>query len=89
MEDHALGPAGTNRMRFVGAGDSAPVANTSFKVYLLRTSTLQPRGASFTLGWKQSPRGTVDGARPDDGDPHAAPSGRGCRRGTALTLPVI
>jgi len=68
-EEHALGPAGTNRMRFVGAGDSAPVANTSFKVYLLRTSTLQPHGANFTLGWKQSPRGTVDGARPDDSTP--------------------
>ena len=69
VEEHALGPAGTNRMRFVGAGDSAPVANSSFKVYLLRTSTLQPRGGSFTLGWKQSPRGTVDGARPDESTP--------------------
>jgi CRISPR-associated protein Csm5 len=69
VEEHALGPAGTNRMRFFGAGDSAPVANTSFKVYLLRTSTLQPRSGSFALGWKQSPRGTVDGARPDDSTP--------------------
>jgi len=68
-EEHALGPAGTNRMRFVGAGDSAPVANTGFKVYLLRTSTLQPKAGNFTLGWKQSPRGTVDGARPDDSTP--------------------
>ena len=56
-------------MRFVGAGDSAPVANTGFKVYLLRTSTLQPKAGNFTLGWKQSPRGTVDGARPDDSTP--------------------
>jgi len=69
VEEHALGPAGTNRMRFLGAGDSAPVANSNFKVYLLRTSTLQPRGGAFTLGWKQSPRGTVDGARPDDSTP--------------------
>ena len=68
-EEHALGPAGTNRMRFVGAGDSAPVANTGFKVYLLRTSTLQPKAGNFTLVWKQSPRGTVDGARPDDSTP--------------------
>ena len=44
VEEQALGPAGTNRMRFVGAGDSAPVATTQFKIYLLRTSTLQPRG---------------------------------------------
>jgi CRISPR-associated protein Csm5 len=69
VEEHALGPAGTSRMRFVGAGDSAAIATSNFKVYLLRTSTLQPRGANFTLGWKQSPRGTVDGARPDDSTP--------------------
>jgi CRISPR-associated protein Csm5 len=69
-EDHALGSAGTNRMRFIGAGDSAPVATSGFKVYLLRTSTLQPKGGgNFGLGWKQSPRGTVDGARPDDSTP--------------------
>ena len=52
-ESHAL----CERRRF-GAG--APTRN--FKVYLLRTSTLQPRGGGFTLGWKQSPRGAVDGA---------------------------
>jgi CRISPR-associated protein Csm5 len=69
VEEQALGSAGTNRMRFIGAGDSTPVANTGFKVYLLRTSTLQPRAGAFTLGWKQSPRGTVDGARPDDSTP--------------------
>jgi CRISPR-associated protein Csm5 len=65
-EEQALGPAGSNRMRFVGAGDSGVAANSQFKIYLLRTSTLQPRGTSFTLGWKTSPRGAVDGARPDD-----------------------
>jgi CRISPR-associated protein Csm5 len=69
VEEHALGPAGTNRMRFVGAGDSTPVTHSNFKVYLLRTSTLQPRGGGFALGWKQSPRGAVDGARPDDSTP--------------------
>jgi CRISPR-associated protein Csm5 len=69
IEDQALGPAGTSRMRFLSAGDSAPIATSNFKVYLLRTSTLQPRGGAFTLGWKQSPRGTVDGARPDDSTP--------------------
>jgi CRISPR-associated protein Csm5 len=69
VEDQALGTGGADRMRFVSAGDSAPVATSQFKVYLLRTSTLQPRGAGFTLGWKQSPRGAVDGARPDDSTP--------------------
>jgi CRISPR-associated protein Csm5 len=69
VEEKALGPAGSNRMRLVSAGDSAPVETSQFKVYLLRTSTLIPRGANFALGWKQSPRGSVDGARPDDSTP--------------------
>jgi CRISPR-associated protein Csm5 len=72
VEEHALGIGGTNKMRFVSAGDSEVIPSTEFKVYLLRTSTLQPRGANFTLGWKQSPRGAVDGARPDESTPSFA-----------------
>lgn len=72
IEEQALGPAGSNRARLVSAGDSQPIAVTSFKVYLLRTSTLQPRGTGFALGWKQSPRGSVDGARPEDSTPSFA-----------------
>jgi CRISPR-associated protein Csm5 len=56
-------------MRFISAGDSAPVAVAQFKVYLVRTSTLQPRGAGLALGWKQSPRGAVDGSRPEESTP--------------------
>ena len=69
VEEQALGAAGVSRMRVVGAGDSAPIANDRFKVYLLRTSTLAPRGAGLVLGWKQSPRGAVDGARPEESTP--------------------
>ena len=69
VEEKALGPAGANRMRLVSAGDSAPVAVAQFKVYLLRTSTLVPRGAGLSLGWKQSPRGAVEGAKPEDSTP--------------------
>jgi len=69
LEEQALGAAGSNRMRYLAAGDSAPVETSQFKVYLLRTSTLMPRGGNFALGWKQSPRGSVDGARPDDSTP--------------------
>jgi CRISPR-associated protein Csm5 len=72
VEEHVLGLGGTNKMRFVSAGDSDVIPATEFKVYLLRTSTLQPRGDGFTLGWKQSPRGAVDGARPDDSTPSFA-----------------
>jgi CRISPR-associated protein Csm5 len=68
-EEQALGSAGTNRMRLIGVGDSTPVGYAQFKVYLLRVSTLQPRAGSFALGWKQSPRGAVDGARPEDSTP--------------------
>ncbi|HKE28322.1 MAG TPA: type III-A CRISPR-associated RAMP protein Csm5 [Bryobacteraceae bacterium] len=69
VEDQALGPPGVNRMRFVGAADSATVNPSVFKIYLLRTSTLQPRGAGFALGWKTSPRGAVDGNRQDESTP--------------------
>jgi CRISPR-associated protein Csm5 len=69
VEEQALGPSGSNRMRFVGAGDSRTVETSNFKVYLLRTSTLQPRGNQLVLGWKQSPRGAVDGSRPDESTP--------------------
>jgi CRISPR-associated protein Csm5 len=69
VEELALGPPGSNRMRFVSAGDSAPIATSRFQIYLLRTSTLQPRGGALALGWKQSPRGAVDGARPEESTP--------------------
>ncbi len=65
VEEHTLGPGGADRMRFLGAGDSKPVPVSHFKVYLLRTSTLQPRPGGFGLGWKQSPRGAVDGGKPE------------------------
>jgi CRISPR-associated protein Csm5 len=69
IEEQALGPAGANRMRYISAGDSTPISSGDFKIYLLRTSTLQPRGGGFALGWKQSPRGSVDGNRPEDSTP--------------------
>jgi len=69
VEDQALGSSGTNRMRFVSLGDSATVDNSRFRVYLLRTSTLQPHRGKYVLGWKQSPRGAVDGARPEESTP--------------------
>jgi len=69
VEEQALGAAGNTRMRLVSAGDSAPVPVSQFRVYLLRVSTLVPRGAGLALGWKQSPRGAVDGARPEESTP--------------------
>jgi len=69
VEERALGASGSNRMRYVSAGDSGVVPAAQFKIYLLRTSTLQPRGGQYALGWKQSPRGAVDGARPEESTP--------------------
>ena len=69
IEEQTVGSAGSSRMRFTAAGDSAPVPVSQFKVYLLRTSTLTPKGSALALGWKQSPRGAVDGAKPEEGTP--------------------
>jgi len=69
LEDKALGSGGANRMRYIGVGDSGVVGSNVFRVYLLRTSTLVPKGSNLTLGWKTSPRGSVDGARPDESTP--------------------
>jgi CRISPR-associated protein Csm5 len=55
-EDAVLGGHSGNRMRRVGTADSAPVAYTGMKIYLLRVSTLVARGGSkFELGWKPAP----------------------------------
>jgi CRISPR-associated protein Csm5 len=72
VEDAALGSGGANKMRLLSAGDSGTIATKHFKIYLLRTSTIQPRGPGFILGWKRSPSGTVDGARPDESTPSFA-----------------
>jgi CRISPR-associated protein Csm5 len=77
-EEQAMGSAGFSRMRLIGVSDSAPVSPSVFRIYLLRTATLQARPGGLALGWKQSPRGAVDGARPDDSTPafaEMAPAG--------------
>ncbi|HLJ17537.1 MAG TPA: type III-A CRISPR-associated RAMP protein Csm5 [Bryobacteraceae bacterium] len=69
-EDATLGSSATVRMKPVSAGDSAPVAPAAMRVYLLRVASLEARGGGkYELGWKQAPRGSVDGRRPDDATP--------------------
>jgi CRISPR-associated protein Csm5 len=66
LEDQLIG----TRTRFFAASDSAPAPVSAFKVYLVRTSTLQQQAPGlYKLGWKQSPRGAVDGKRPEDSTP--------------------
>jgi CRISPR-associated protein Csm5 len=69
VEEQALGSPGVTRMRLIGATDSAPAPYSQFQINLLRTATLVPRGGGLALGWKQSPRGAVDGSRPEDSTP--------------------
>jgi CRISPR-associated protein Csm5 len=78
-EDELIGLSGQSQLRVVSVGDSAPVAASVMKVFMLRTSTLQARGnGKFELGWKQSPRGSVEARRVDDSTPvfcEMAPAG--------------
>jgi CRISPR-associated protein Csm5 len=68
VEESALGPSGADPLRVVSAFDSKTVPATTFKIYLLRTSTLETRGAGkFELAWKQVPRGSVK--RAEDSTP--------------------
>jgi CRISPR-associated protein Csm5 len=68
VEEAALGPGGSNAMRQISLADSAIVPQSSFRIYLLRVSTLEPRGAGkYELGWKQAPRGSSK--RAEDGTP--------------------
>jgi len=71
VEEAALGNAGVNALRAILPADSTALADSNFKIYLLRTSTLESRGGQgrYELAWKTSPRGTVPGRRPDDSTP--------------------
>jgi len=69
-EEKALGQPGENLMRALGVSDSRPIAATAFKIYLLRVSTLVPRGPGrYELGWKQAPRGSVEARRIEESAP--------------------
>ena len=68
MEESALGNSGSDPLRVVSAFDSKTVPASTFKIYLLRTSTLESRGpGKFELAWKQIPRGNVK--RAEDATP--------------------
>jgi CRISPR-associated protein Csm5 len=58
IEETSIGGSGADRMRGASVGDSKPVAREAFKVYLLRTATVVPKGSEqFDLGWKGQGRG--------------------------------
>jgi CRISPR-associated protein Csm5 len=69
-EEQALGSGPFSFMRAVTVADSDPVSSGTLKLYLLRVSTLQARGAGrYELGWKQAPRGAVPGGQPGESTP--------------------
>ena len=68
VEDAALGGGGANAMRLVSLADSGAIPQDSFKVFLLRVSTLEAKGPGrYEVGWKQAPRGASK--RAEDGTP--------------------
>jgi CRISPR-associated protein Csm5 len=68
VEEAALGSSGADPLRVVSAYDSKTVPASAFRIFLLRTSTLESRGANrFDLAWKQVPRGSVK--RAEDSTP--------------------
>jgi CRISPR-associated protein Csm5 len=70
IEQQASGSGGSDRMRVVSVADSGPRSREPFRVYMLRLATLVAKGAQqYSLGWKQSGRGAVEGKRPEDGTP--------------------
>jgi CRISPR-associated protein Csm5 len=76
MEQQTAGSGGSDRLRAVGIADSGHRPRETFRVYILRVSTLVTRGANpsspetqYALGWKQAGRGSVDGKRPEDATP--------------------
>lgn len=70
LESAALGARGQSRTRGFLLADSAPRhAGGLTKIYVTRTATLLDRGGRTELGWKLSPRGSVEGRRSADATP--------------------
>lgn len=68
VEEGALGASDADPLRVIAAYDSKTVPAGTFKIYLLRTSTLVERGAGrYEVAWKQVPRGSVK--KPEDSTP--------------------
>jgi len=56
LEQHTAGSGGSDRMRAISVGDSDSQSREAFRVYMLKISTLTPRGPQqYGLGWKPTP----------------------------------
>jgi len=68
VEEAALGSSDADPLRVISAYDSKTIPASAFRIFLLRTSTLESRAAGrYDLAWKQIPRGSVK--RAEDSTP--------------------
>lgn len=72
METAVLGASGVSRTRSIMIADSDPLAAGQSRIYQTHVSTLVQRGPKLELGWKLSPRGSVDGRRAAESTPQFA-----------------
>lgn len=70
VERAIAGNPGRSQTKTVGIGDSNSVERSAMKVFMLRTASLaKTKENQLTLRWKQSPKGSVDGGKPEAGTP--------------------
>ncbi len=70
LEERLAGNSWASHLKPFAVGDSAPVERTALKIFLVRTATLAPAGpGKLALRWRQAPRGSVDGSRPEASTP--------------------
>jgi CRISPR-associated protein Csm5 len=61
--------AGASQAKVVSLADSQPVAATAFKVYLIRTASVNTAGGKPQLSWKVAGRGSVPPQRMSEATP--------------------
>ena len=73
-EEQVLGKSGHDQLRTLSVADSGAISESTFKVYMIRVSTLEKKapGSKFELRWKLSPRGSVEARRAEDSTPQFA-----------------
>jgi CRISPR-associated protein Csm5 len=70
VERQAVGAGGSDRMRVFSVADSAYGTRETLRIYMLRLATLISKGPQqYSLGWKQTGRGAVEGKRAEDSTP--------------------
>lgn len=66
LEQQILGAPAQDWLRALSLGDSKPVPQERFRVYLWRTAKIEPRNNRLGLTWKGVGRGSVEANRPGE-----------------------